>query len=65
MPTKDTGVVSARMPLRTIEAIDEYARVKGYTRGEVVKKALMKHFQISIDKDARGKHYGSKKKKRR
>lgn len=65
MPTKDTGVVSTRMSLRAIEVIDEYARVKGYTRGEVVKKALLKYFRISDARDAHNKKHKQQKKNRR
>ena len=39
MPTKDTGVISARVPLQMKEGLAEYARVRRVSASEIIIRA--------------------------
>ena len=65
MPTKDTGVISARVPLQMKEGLVEYARVRRVSASEIIIRAVGQLLQGDSFRAERDRHFGDRRKKRR
>ena len=65
MPTKGTRVICARVPSQVVDLLDERARVRGITRNDIVKNALMSYAQMGAMMSIRNKKHNKQKKKKR